>query len=314
MGELIHTHAVSEIRRILETAGYDCEVEEGPFNLSAVRGSKCILVMCSDDTNLLQRFDMTPYSISLAGTKVRCDKIIFTGNSYFQPKESDLWSKEKLMKNIGDAAASRIWDLSFDILEAPGFVAGPSSSGGTSQPALGYNLILPIRITPQDAARVARQQGTTLLRMIPYWYYHYTSGGEATYKGKSVSFDDEGSGWINAINDLPADFMGAVPQDGILPQDADVMTPVTSMDAAKAKVMTDLMKKLTRRVRIKTTSGDAIFAEEKEFRPNESNIDLDFSKVYVPVWQVRGKKDIVEVNAYTGQELALPSDEGCEIF
>jgi SepF-like predicted cell division protein (DUF552 family) len=78
--------------------------------------------------------------------------------------------------------------------------------------------------------------------------------------------------------------------------------------------MTDLIKKLTRRVRIKTTSGDAIFAEEKEFRPNEDNIEFTIDKVYVPVWQVRGKKDIVEVNAYTGQELSLPSDEGCEIF
>ncbi len=311
MGELIHTHAVTEIRRVLETAGYDCEVEEGPFNLSAVRGAKCILVMCSDDINLLQRFDMTPYTINLGGTKVRCDKIIFTGSSYFQPKESDLWSKEKLLKYIGDAAAARIWSLPFDIVGAPSYAY---TNIGVNQPPIGYDLVLPVRISGQEAIRVARQQGTTVLRMIPYWYYHYKSGGEATYKGKSVSFDDEGSGWINAINDLPGQFGDVVPQEAELPQDAEVMPPVTSLDQAKERIRCDLIKKLTRRVRIKTTAGDAIFAEEKDFRPSDDNIDLVFKKVYVPVWQVRGKKDIVEVNAYSGEELTLPSDEGCEVF
>ncbi|RBQ23743.1 MAG: hypothetical protein ALMCE001_16020 [Methanocorpusculum sp. MCE] len=311
MGELIHTHAVTEIRRVLETAGYDCGIEEGPFNLSAVRGAKCILVMCSDDINLLQRFDMTPYTINLDGTKVRCDKIIFTGSSYFQPKESDLWSKEKLIKYIGDAAAARIWNLPFDIVGAPSYAY---TNVGTRQPQIGYDLVLPVRISGQEAMRVARQQGTTVLRMIPYWYYHYKSGGEATYKGKSVSFDDEGSGWINAINDLPGQFGDVVPQEAELPQEAEVMPPVTSLDQAKERIRCDLIKKLTRRVRIKTTAGDAIFAEEKDFRPSDENIDLVFKKVYVPVWQVRGKKDIVEVNAYSGEELNLPSDEGCEVF
>jgi hypothetical protein len=311
MGELLHTHAVTEIRRVLETAGYDCEIEEGPFNLSAVRGAKCVLVMCSDDTNLLQRFDMTPYTINLSGTKVRCDKIIFTGNSYFQPKESDLWTKEKLLKYIGDAAAARIWNMPFDIVGGPSYAY---TNVGVQQPPLGYDLVLPVRISGQEAARVARQQGTTILRMIPYWYYHYKSGGEATYKGKSVSFDEEGSGWINAINDLPGQFGDVVPQEAELPHDAEVMTPIISLDQAKGRIRSDLIKKLTRRVRIKTTAGDAIFAEEKDFRPSDENIELIFKKVYVPVWQVRGKKDIVEVNAYSGEELSLPSDEGCEVF
>jgi len=311
MGELIHTHAVTEIRRVLETAGYDCEIEEGPFNLSAVRGAKCTLIMCSDDTNLLQRFDMTPYTINLSGTKVRCDKIIFTGSSYFQPKESDLWTREKLLKYIGDAAAARIWGMPFDIVGGPSYAY---TNVGMQQPPIGYDLVLPVRISGQEATRVARQQGTTILRMIPYWYYHYKSGGEATYKGKSVSFDEEGSGWINAINDLPGQFGDVVPQEAELPQDAEIMTPIISLDQAKGRIRTDLIKKLTRRVRIKTTAGDAIFAEEKDFRPSDENIELIFKKVYVPVWQVRGKKHIVEVNAYSGEELSLPSDEGCEVF
>lgn len=312
MGELNHRNAVSEIGRILETAGYDCELEEGPFNLSAVKDKKCILVLCSDDRDLLQRFDQTPYTIVLGGAKTRCDKIIFTGDGYFQPKESELWTKDKLSKYIVDAAFARIYGEPFD-LSAPSFAyMGPSAP--PTLPPLGADMLIPIRISAKDAVRVARQEGPTFLRMIPYWYYTYNSMGEASYKGKSVSFDDQGSGWVNAINGTPGEFDGITPEPGEIPHDATVVPPVTSKEEIKAKITSDLIKKLTRRVRIKTTSGDAIFAEEREFKPSEDDIEIKIQKVYVPVWQVRGKKDIVEVNAFSGEELTVPSDEGCEVF
>ena len=173
---------------------------------------------------------------------------------------------------------------------------------------------MPVRSTDRDAVRIANQDGPRILRMIPYWYYRYSRRGEAHYKGKMVSFDDEGSGWVNAINGLETDFGDAAPVLGSIPTDADVMSPVNTKAETEERVRADLVQKLTKRVRIKTTSGDAIFAEEKEFRPSPDNIEITVEKVYVPVWQVRGKKDIVEVNAYTGEELSLPSDEGCEVF
>lgn len=317
MGELIHANAVLEIRRVLETAGYDTEEETGPFNLSAVRGRKCLITLCSDDLNLLQRFDMTPYTIMLEESKVRCDKLIFTGNAYFRPKEADIWSRDQLEQYIVAAAMARIYSEPFDLDEMP--AAAPSLYGTarspmSAAPGASGDRLLPLRISDRDAVRIAHQEGSTVLRMIPYWYYQYTSSGEATYKGKMVSFDDEGSGWVNAINGLEADFGDAVPIAGTISPDADVMSPMNSKADTENKVRSDLILKLTKRVRIKTTSGDAIFAEEKEFKPSPEDIDVTVDKVYVPVWQVRGKKDIVEVNAYTGEELSAPSDEGCEVF
>ncbi|HJJ92503.1 MAG TPA: hypothetical protein O0X64_01585 [Methanocorpusculum sp.] len=316
MGELVHANAVNEIRRVLETAGYDTEVEVGPFNLSAVKGKKCIIVLCSDDLNLLQRFDMTPYTIMLENIKVRCDKLIFTGNTYFLPKEASIWSRELLERYIATAAMARIYSESFDLDEILTVSSTPASTDVFPLPqtdAIEVQL-LPIRITERDAVRIARQEGPTVLRMIPYWYYQYTSSGETSYKGKMVSFDDEGSGWVNAINGLEAEFDDVSPMSGSIPVDADIMSPVSTKSEVEERIRANLMQKLTKRVRIKTTSGDAIFAEEKEFRPLPNNIAIMIKKVYVPVWQVRGQKDIIEVNAYTGEELSLPSDEGCEVF
>lgn len=314
MGELVYANAAVEICRVLETAGYDTEEEQGPFNLSAVRGRKCLIVLCSDDLNLLQRFDMTPYTIMLEDTKVRCDKLIFTGNAYFRPKEADIWSRDLLETYIAAAAMARIYSEPFD-LDEPG-AATYTAAVSPASPLAAHvgDQLLPIRVTDRDAVRIAHQNGPTVLRMIPYWYYRYTSRGEASYKGKMVSFDDEGSGWVNAINGFEAEFNGAVPVPGTLPADADVMNPINTKQETEEKVRTDLIQKLTKRVRIKTTSGDAIFAEEKEFKPSSEDIEISVEMVYVPVWQIRGKKDIIEVNAYTGEELSLPSDEGCEVF
>jgi hypothetical protein len=267
-----------------------------------VRGRECLLVLCSDDANLLQRFDMTPYTLMLENTKVRCEKLIFTGNSYFRPKEAEIWSRTDLERYIARAAMARIYSEPFDTKSVP----CAASAGG--------DLMLPVRITDREAVRTARQEGPVILRMIPYWYYEYRSSGEAGYKGKMVSFDDEGTGWINAINGMASEFHGAVPEEGTIPDGADVLSAVKTKPETELQIMTEILKKLTKSVRIKTTSGDAIFAEEKEFRPSEDNISLTITRVYVPVWQVRGKKDIIEVNAYTGEELSVPSDEGCEVF
>ncbi|MCQ2377004.1 MAG: hypothetical protein MJ006_03260 [Methanocorpusculum sp.] len=308
-----YDQALSEISLILQTAGYDCENEEGVvFNLSGVRGNKCIIVLCSDDMNVLQRFDMTPYTINLNGSKTRCDKLIFSGNTGFRPKESVLWTKEELLAKISAAAEARIYRLPFDIESVPSF-AIPAAAAPSS--GFGYDLMLPVRIDAAAAVRVAHQEGPTILRMIPYWRYTYTSGGEASYKGKVVAFDGEGSGWINAVNGLETEFDAeAVPVAGELDKDADIVSPVIMKQEVKETITASLIKKLTKRIRLKITAGDAIFAEEKEFKPTEDNFVLKIEKVYIPVWQVRGKKDIVEVNAFTGEELSLPSDEGCEVF
>lgn len=311
--EINYDQALSEISLILQTAGYDCENEEGVvFNLSGVRGNKCIIVLCSDDMNVLQRFDMTPYTINLNGSKTRCDKLIFSGNTVFRPKESVLWTKEELLAKISAAAEARIYRLPFDIESVPSF-AIPAAAAPSS--GFDYDLMLPVRIDAAAAVRVAHQEGPTILRMIPYWRYTYTSGGEASYKGKVVAFDGEGSGWINAVNGLETEFdTEAVPVAGELDKDADIVSPVIMKQEVKETITASLIKKLTKRIRLKITAGDAIFAEEKEFKPTEDNFVLKIEKVYIPVWQVRGKKDIVEVNAFTGEELSLPSDEGCEVF
>jgi hypothetical protein len=79
------------------------------------------------------------------------------------------------------------------------------------------------------------------------------------------------------------------------------------------KVVAGVIDALTQKIRIKQVIGDAISYEERVMKPDKKNIALQMQQVYIPIWQVRGKK-IVEVNATTGDILAVPMHQGVEIL
>ena len=110
--------------------------------------------------------------------------------------------------------------------------------------------------------------------------------------------------------------MDSHPEDVIeegVPQSAEIVQPHLSKEDAGEKISADVVARLTQTVRIKQVKGVAIFYEEKVLKPDRKNIAVDITQVYVPIWQVRGKK-IVEVNAFTGEVLSEPMDEGVEIL
>ena len=97
------------------------------------------------------------------------------------------------------------------------------------------------------------------------------------------------------------------------PVGAEVSDPHIRKDEATERIVNELIDRLTQKVRIKQEKGDAIFYEEKILKPDKKNISVDTRQVYIPIWQIRGKK-IVEINAFTGELLSEPMDEGVEIF
>jgi len=121
------------------------------------------------------------------------------------------------------------------------------------------------------------------------------------------------NGVINAINGIKLDLDGTKVEDSEIPANAEVSDAHITKEEASERMVTELIERLTQKVRIKQEKGDAIFYEEKTLKPDRKNITVDTKQVYIPVWQIRGKK-IVEVNAFTGELLSEPMDEGVEVF
>jgi hypothetical protein len=313
--------AKNAMRLILEAARFEVEEVDDPLDLSAVRDGTCLLVLCSNNSDLIGQFDKTNYSLMIDDHEMSCKKLLFSIDKDIVTANCIQWGVDEFVRYTGEAVLADILDreLALDLNPSKGkkaTVASASSEKETKQKEEHSGIILPhfpIKITEQAAVRIGGVQGTAKLRFIPYFLFHYTSTGEQVYKDRRIPFDADGWGAINAINGIKIELDGKQVEEKEIPKGAEVSDPHIRKEEATDRIVTELIDRLTQKVRIKQEKGDAIFYEEKILKPDKKNISVDTKQVYIPVWQIRGKK-IVEINAFTGELLSEPMDEGVEIF
>jgi hypothetical protein len=312
MERLVRARAREEIGRILESASFDVEPMDPPLDLSAIREDECVLVLCSDDEGEAAEFDRTVYRIRNGDRDVICRKILFSTSDRIAVSDCVLWGIPALVDYAGKAACARVLGREMVLDLVP--VRGPHVLGEPARQApAGGVAQLPVRVTEREARQLANCEGTVRLRLIPYWYARYVSAGRTTYRDHAISFDEEGTIAINAINGETADPEEDAIVQAELPAGAEVLEVQVTRQEAEARVVEDVVARLTQKVRIRQERREAIFYEEKVFRPDRRAIRVELSRVFVPVWQVRGKS-IVEINAFSGETLSSPMDDGVEIL
>ena len=312
--------AKNAMRLVLEAARFEVEEVDEPLDLSAIREGTSLLVLCSNDRELIGQFDKTNYSLMVDDQEMTCKKLLFTLDKKIVTENCIQWGIDEFVRYSGEAVLADIVDreLTLDLSPVKGKKATATTSGAVATPAedehSGITIShFPVKISEQAAIRTGGVQGTAKLRFIPYFLFHYTSSGEQVYKDRRIPFDADGWGAINAINGIKIDLDGKLVEETEIPAGAEVAEPHIRKEEATERVVTELIERLTQKVRIKQEKGDAIFYEEKTLKPDKKNITVDAKQVYIPVWQIRGKK-IVEVNAFTGELLSEPMDEGVEVF
>ena len=312
--------ARNAMRLILEAARFEVDEVDLPLDLSAVHGDTCLLVLCSDEKNTISQFDKTNYSLMVNDHEMTCKKLLFTLDKDISTENCVQWGIDEFVRYAGEAVLADIIgrELALDlsgtrakkaaVVAAAGApVAAPMQSSGITLPHF------PIKITEQAAVRTAGIQGAAKLRFMPYFLFHYRSTGEQVYKDRRIPFDADGWGAINAINGIKLELDGKAVVEDEIPAGAEVADPHIAKEEAADRIVNELIERLTQKVRIKQEKGDAIFYEEKILKPDKKNITVESKQVYIQVWQIRGKK-IVEVNAFTGELLSEPMDEGVEVF
>ncbi len=309
--------AKNAVKLILEAAGFEVEEVDDPLDLSAVRDGEYVAVLCSVDADAIAEFDRTNYNLVIGGEQEPCKKLLFTLDNTIHTEHCTVWGVRDFVRLSGEATLARVLDRELSLTLIPGS-AVEGTPDTTPEPAVaessGVSIPhLPVKVTKQNAERISGTQGAAILKFMPHWVYHYMSSGEQVYQDHRIPFDSEGWGAINAINGLKLEIDPKTIDKGEIPGDAEVVGPKISKDEANTRVFGELVEQLTQQVRIKQVKGDTIWYEEKVMKPEKKNISIDIDLVHFPVWQVRGKK-IVEVNAFTGELLSQPMDEGCEIL
>ena len=312
--------ARNAMRLILEAAKFEVEEVDEPLDLSAVRDGECVLVLCSNDADLIGQFDKTNYSLMVDDHEMTCKKLLFTLEKDISTENCTQWGVEEFVQYAGEAVLADIVEQELKLDLTPGkarakkAAAAAAAEAPAEEETSGISILhFPVKLSEQAAIRTAGVQGAAKLRFMPYYLIHYTSAGEQVYKDRRIPFDADGWGAINAINGIKLDLDGTKVEESEIPANAEVSDAHITKEEASERMVTELIERLTQKVRIKQEKGDAIFYEEKTLKPDRKNITVDTKQVYIPVWQIRGKK-IVEVNAFTGELLSEPMDEGVEVF
>ena len=308
--------AKNAMRLILEAARFEVEEVDDPLDLSAIHDSTCILVLCSNDRNMIAQFDKTNYSLMIDDHEMTCKKLLFTLEKSISTENCIQWGVEEFVRYTGEAVLADIVgrELALDLTASRAKAAAVSAAEAARDEPSGITLLhFPVKLSEQAAIRAGGVQGQAKLRFMPYFLFHFTSTGEQVYKDRRIPFDADGWGAINAINGIKIDLDGKEIEEKEIPGGAEVCDPHIRKEEATERIVSELIDRLTQKVRIKQEKGDAIFYEEKVLKPDRKNITVEAKQVYIPVWQIRGKK-IVEVNAFTGELLSEPMDEGVEVF
>lgn len=294
---------------ILQTAGYEVEAADEHFNLSAIGDDDSYVVLISDDPEEIETFCHLTFRLRIGGQTEVCKKILvtFTGVGG-TASDCVRWGEAEIARYAGEAALARIFGrrLVFD-----------ESRPAIRQEEQARSAIrhLPVKISERDAAILSgTTRGKVRCRFVPYWCCHCTSTGSQSVMNKKVSFEGEQHRGVNAINGTEIEMSLQDAVDTMMPDDCEVLTAKIPREEVEESVVSRMIKNLTQRVRFKKEEGDTVFYQEETLKPKKENINAEVALVYVPFWQIEARDRVVEVNAFTGEVMGVPSDEGVEIF
>lgn len=176
----------------------------------------------------------------------------------------------------------------------------------------------PLNVGKDHAISIAKPHIHTyqdaILKLVPFWQYDYQLKSEQRYRSKIVDISGEGSGCLNALNGHNEDLVLHDVRDSIAIPDVpyELRQSMSTKEEAKKNMLSRIVDEHTKDLRFDNTQGDAIISEHKRFKPSLSDIQLNIDLVYVPIWEVKGPRNSIEINGYTAEILRNPVDDDAE--
>ena len=190
-----------------------------------------------------------------------------------------------------------------------------------SKPSMVLDLhTVPLNVSKEHAIGIARQHvgivDDSFLKFVPFWTYRYSINIEHQYKSKIIDISGNGNGCLNALNghDETLEFKEVCDSVEVQDEDYEIKGPILTRDEASRSLLDKIIDEHTEDVRFDSMIGDTIISEHKLFKPNNDDVNLELEMVYVPIWELKGRKNSVEISAYGGQILCNPVDDDVEFI
>ncbi|MDR0767495.1 MAG: hypothetical protein LBE57_03490 [Methanosarcinales archaeon] len=153
-----------------------------------------------------------------------------------------------------------------------------------------------------------------VLKFVPYWKYTYTLKVDRKMGSDHIKMASSGEGVYNAVNGIEDDIeLGDIGTQTEIPDIEYVMKqPKIAKEEAQKVILEKLKRRHTQEVKSNDTDAQSIIYQNKTFRPQDKDFEIKITQVFASVWEVQGKKASLEINAYNGQPLSNPADDGAE--
>lgn len=177
---------------------------------------------------------------------------------------------------------------------------------------------VPLSVSKDRAISIAKQHVGTVddafLKFVPFWTYRYSINIEQQYKSKIIDISGNGNGCINALNghDEKLEFNEVCDSVEVQDENYEIKGPILTRDEASKSLLDKIIDEHTEDVRFDSMIGDTIISEHKLFKPNNEDVNLELEMVYLPIWELKGRKNSVEISAHGGQIMCNPVDDDVE--
>lgn len=179
---------------------------------------------------------------------------------------------------------------------------------------------VPINIRKHDAFSIAEAKigmpKSQTLKFMPIWYYSYSFNIQKKYKSKIVDLSGEGEGYVHAITGENFFSKYTDIKDNILmpTQNYEILQPTIQKRDAAGKALNYIIREHTKEVRLSEMIGDTIVFENRIYAPDPSEIDIKIDLLYVPFWEIKGKREIIDINGYDGHITGIKLYNDAEIL
>ena len=155
-----------------------------------------------------------------------------------------------------------------------------------------------------------------VLKFVPFWRYRYSVEAEKRFKSKVLSIVGEGKGFLNALNKSKEEMEieGLAVPTRIPAVQYELKRSNMDRKQAEKILLGLIIEENTREIHFNNTEGQAVIYEHRSFSPRSEEIRLDIELVYIPFWEVKGKRNSLEINAYNAKVLEEPVDEDAEFL
>ena len=177
---------------------------------------------------------------------------------------------------------------------------------------------LPINMAKTSAIKISQAKigevQDLLLKFIPSYSYKYEFNTKRKFRSKIIDLNGQGEGMVNAITGEHTFTRSPDPQEyaEIITENYQIKEPTISDKDAKEKALDAIIRKHSNKMKVDEVKGDAIISESKTLSPLENEINLAINIVYIPVWEILGKQNTIDINAYDGHILETPVDDDAE--